>query len=402
MSLATEVFKVQYTTNGVTTGFTIPFTTLNEQDILVTILLDTESMENEKVLTTDYTINAGRTTVTMLVAPLAGKLTVSRNNRKIQNYSWPVGGPFSEESLNDGLDFRAMTNFEVWERVGRCMELQINDDDTADMRLPLEADRASKFLSFNADGEPIASVGGVTVPVTAYMETLLDDADSATARATLEITRANLGFNIVTIQAEADISATDVDLDLPEFPVIGDKAFFRWSGGDGSNQAVLVASGSHVVEHGGTVLNATALARYGEGIGIAELEYIAVNLWETISFSDSDGGNFTGEFRKTIDGKLFQSLKKSETSIVCTTAMANGGFRSGGLTVNYPIPYATVGASVAYIKHCTGTETFTTIQCFDSPSTAAAFQRIVATINSAASVDFTVDHYSEGLWFNET
>ncbi len=225
MSLATEVFKTQYTTNGVTTAFAIDFTALNEQDVLVTVLLDADTMEEEKVLTTDYTINAGRTSVEMLTAPAAGKLTVSRRNRKIQNYSWPVGGPFSEESLNDGLDFRAMTNFEVWERLNRCMELQINDDDSVDMRLPLKAARASKFLAFDADSIPIASSGGASVPVSTFMatfvddltaaaglttlgfstfiQTLIDDVNSAEARATLEIREVAAGG----VQAYAGASA---------------------------------------------------------------------------------------------------------------------------------------------------------------------------------------------------
>ncbi|MCK5609579.1 hypothetical protein KAR91_47330 [Candidatus Pacearchaeota archaeon] len=328
MSLATEVFKVQYNTNGSATVFGIPFTTLNEQDILVTILLDTESKENEKVLTTDYTIDANRTNVTMLVAPENGVLTVSRRNRKIQNYSWPVGGPFSEESLNDGLDFRAMTNFEVWERLGRCMELQINDDDSADMRLPLEADRASNLLGFNSDGEPVAIAGTTSVNVTAYMETLLDDADSAEARATLEV-------NLNTIQALASIATVDVNLNLPASPAIGDMFFCRWSAGDGSNQAVLVASGSHVVRCGGKLLDATALARFGEGTGSAVLRYIATNLWNVDSLYDTDDGNFTGTFTKFADGRLLMQRTVSDT--VDLEGVSGGLFTGPAETYNLPL-----------------------------------------------------------------
>lgn len=224
MSLATEVFKTQYNTNGVTTAFAIDFTTQNEQDVLVTVLLDTDTLEVEQVLTTEYTINAGRTSVEMLTAPADGKLTVSRNNRKIQNFSWPVGGPFSEESLNDGLDFRAMTNFEVFERLGRALRAQINDTEV-EMRLPLKAARASKFLAFDADSIPIASGGVSDVPVSsfwegivddasagpslttlgfsAFIQTLIDDVNSATARATLEIREVPEG----TIQAFGGTSA---------------------------------------------------------------------------------------------------------------------------------------------------------------------------------------------------
>lgn len=139
----------------------------------------------------------------------------------------------------------------------------------------------------------------------------------------------------LTIQNEAVIASANVNLNLPSSPAIGDKFFCRWSGGDGSNQAILVASGSHTVEHGGTVWDTTAKARCGQGTGILEAEYVLLNVWEVVSYSDSDGGLFTGTFTKNESGLLLMSRTISESLDVNSASV--GLFRSNSTAANLPL-----------------------------------------------------------------
>jgi len=59
------------------------------------------------------------------------------------------------------------------------------EDPAAPMTIPGVVERASKFFAFNALGEAIAALGVPEAPTSAFMATVLDDPDAATARATL-------------------------------------------------------------------------------------------------------------------------------------------------------------------------------------------------------------------------
>jgi hypothetical protein len=72
------------------------------------------------------------------------------------------------------------------EQLARALLSPVSDNSPG--ALPLKSALASKFLAFDASGDPIASsglAGNSSVPVSLYMETLLDDVSAAAARATL-------------------------------------------------------------------------------------------------------------------------------------------------------------------------------------------------------------------------
>jgi hypothetical protein len=100
----------------------------------------------------------------------------------------PASGPLDIPAVN--LQFSklvAMIQEAVadWPRSLRQPSSDVTDLD----ELPVAATRASKYLAFDADGQPslVASVSSA-VSATAFMLTLLDDTTAAAARATLGIT----------------------------------------------------------------------------------------------------------------------------------------------------------------------------------------------------------------------
>jgi len=101
------------------------------------------------------------------------------------DFPYPAGS-ISIEDLNTDIDkaYVLMQQF----KLKSTRALRQPDDDTQTIgALPNKAARASTFLGFDANGEPIAAAGTSANlgPVSAYINTLLDDADAQTARATL-------------------------------------------------------------------------------------------------------------------------------------------------------------------------------------------------------------------------
>lgn len=74
------------------------------------------------------------------------------------------------------------------EELSRTPKFPATDPTTSHGDWPSHIDRASKYAGWDADGKPItvASAVGITAVVTPFAETLLDDGDAATARATLD------------------------------------------------------------------------------------------------------------------------------------------------------------------------------------------------------------------------
>ena len=76
---------------------------------------------------------------------------------------------------------------QVWDAINARAVRQLESDSDATLTLPIAADRQGKLLGFDASGNAVAYTPNTDtyISLSAFMETLLDDPDAATARATL-------------------------------------------------------------------------------------------------------------------------------------------------------------------------------------------------------------------------
>jgi hypothetical protein len=130
--------------------------------------------------TTHYTIsiNANGTFEVTLVSAATGSDTVTLVGAKVisRTSDFSTGGDFFAATVNTELDNLTIFAQQLSERVDRSLKGAFTDATDLDMSLPAAATRASKYLAFNSDGEPVASSGTESSEIiSTFSETLLDD-----------------------------------------------------------------------------------------------------------------------------------------------------------------------------------------------------------------------------------
>lgn len=199
MTLSSTDIKKSYAGDGSTTAFSFPYLFLLDDDLEI-VLRDANDVETVWTLNTEYTVsgagNAAGGTVTVSTSPtdytpaVGETLVIRRVVDLTQENDIATAGEFSSANIETSLDKLVMMVQQLNEELARSVKVSVSDTSTG-LEIPLDTVRASKFLAFDASGDPIASEGSGT-PASAFAATFLDDADAAAARATLDFTDAIL------------------------------------------------------------------------------------------------------------------------------------------------------------------------------------------------------------------
>lgn len=142
-------------------------------------------------LTTDYTvtINANGTgSVTLVVTAGTSQITIVGSKTIARTTDFTTGGDFFANTLNDELDAQTIFIQQVAETAERGLKAPVTDPTDINMVLPRKADRANKYLAFDANGNP--QPGDTSVDVSAV----------AAIAAEIEI----VSDNIADVQSVAD------------------------------------------------------------------------------------------------------------------------------------------------------------------------------------------------------
>lgn len=221
MTIETTANRISYTGSGTTGPFSFPYYFLADGDLTVIKTTIADGTEETLTLTTDYTVSgageAAGGSVT-LVATLSSsyKLTIIRDPDILQPADYPANDRFPAATHEEALDRATMILQRLKDLIDRSFRL--SDGDVSGISLILQNLGAGKLIAVNSAGTGIESIAAADVDlatVTPFIQTLLDDADAATARATLvaAATGANTFTGLQQLDYSTDIaSAATVDL----------------------------------------------------------------------------------------------------------------------------------------------------------------------------------------------
>jgi hypothetical protein len=168
VTISSETNKVSYAGNGSTAAFSTGFTFAANNEVVLILRTDSTGAEVTWVEGTEYTLagaginSAGTVTVDTSptdYTPATGEtLVVSLAPDFLQSYSLPRGGKVSPKDTLEAMhDNRVRQVLRLKDETDRSLKFPISESNPGE--LPNSVDRASLYLAFDVNGDPIAISG---------------------------------------------------------------------------------------------------------------------------------------------------------------------------------------------------------------------------------------------------
>lgn len=186
MTVSTTTSRADYTGNGVTTAFTVPFYFLDNTHIQVLRTQISTSVTTTLTLTTDYTVSGAGVsaggTVTCLVAPTTDqKISILRNIPLTQLIHYVPNDPFPAASHEQALDQLTMEVQQLNEVQTRSLTLS---KATTGVSATLPNPYASRLIGWDGSGAALTNYSvndlGVSVVQASWQTKLFSGTGSAT------------------------------------------------------------------------------------------------------------------------------------------------------------------------------------------------------------------------------
>lgn len=192
MTVTTSTARIAYEGTGAVVSFPVPFRFLENSHVRV-LLRQAGGTEVLWAEGTDYMLERSGTggILTATVAPTADEtLVILRSVPETQEVDYVENDPFPAETHERALDKLTMIAQQLRAALDRTFTIPETDTQGGKFALPVDADRASRFLAFDALGAPIASVGtaaGQEVPFSDFGKVAVTAADAAALRTLIDL-----------------------------------------------------------------------------------------------------------------------------------------------------------------------------------------------------------------------
>lgn len=212
MTVNAELPRVQHVTDGIQTNFAFVFRVIEEDDVQV-YLNDNQAPESPASYTVALTagppVGNDGGTVTMLVAPPAGELTIVRVTDRVQDHDYVAFDSFPAESHETALDIAMLVAQEYADTLDRVFLAAPGYDPTTALTLPpYESGKLLQWSIDPDDGLPHRLVNSDLDVVDLTAAVLLAEAAAAAAAASAAAAATSEG-NAATSEGNAATSETN-------------------------------------------------------------------------------------------------------------------------------------------------------------------------------------------------
>jgi hypothetical protein len=236
MTISTSSDANYYTGTGSIATYAYGFKIFDKTDLRV-IRQDTNEVETVLVVDLDYTVTgvgaaSGGNVVLSSNLALNYKLCIRRARGILQDTSVTNQGTYYPETHEKSFDKLTMATQRVKRDADRSIKILESEDPSGfTLTLPKASSRASKVVGFDASGNAIvvSNVPTSGVSASAFMQTVLDDADAATARATLGVPIAQIFQARLSLSSGIAVSDVAAQGTIYLMPFRGDKIAL-WDG----------------------------------------------------------------------------------------------------------------------------------------------------------------------------
>lgn len=197
MTVSTATARVVYNGDGSTVVFPVPFRFLDNSHVAA-FLRDAVPKQSGWVEGTQYNLtgagnNAGgvltvKTSPVDYTPQVGEQLIILRSVPITQETDYVENDDLPSSTVENDFDKRVMVSQQLDETLGRALVAPESDTLAGNLELPLDADRAEKFLAFDSLGNAIASIGtaaGQPVPFSTFGQSWVTLADAAAGRSVL-------------------------------------------------------------------------------------------------------------------------------------------------------------------------------------------------------------------------
>lgn len=212
MTLSTSVNKTSDAGNGSTTAFSFPYLFFANDDLVVTLVVDSTGVETTQTITTNYTVaGAGNTaggTVTMVTAPATGEtLVIQRIEQFTQGLDLVENDPMPSDNTEKQFDILTMLTQQLDEGLGRSLKLPASNTGSG----VLGPITANHLLTVNSTSDGFTMLDPASLSSAVVFKNMTVDTFNGTGSQTsftLSSDPVNEGNTLVTIDGVVQHKAT--------------------------------------------------------------------------------------------------------------------------------------------------------------------------------------------------